>query len=171
MGRKSCNTSKELRELIIKLSERGLSYRKIGQETGTPFSTVQTIIRRYKNEHRVEDKPKSGRPKLFTDRDERLILRRVRDNPQISAVEVSSNMRVNAHPESVRRVLKRANYNGRVARNKPYVSNTNRKKRIVFAKNHVHESFDFWENVIFTDESKFQVFGSDGRIYGMAKTK
>ena len=55
--------------MIIKLSKRDLSYKEIGEETGIPLSIVQTIIRRYKHEHGVEDKPKSEHPKLFIDRD------------------------------------------------------------------------------------------------------
>ncbi|GFV77131.1 transposable element Tc1 transposase [Trichonephila clavipes] len=39
----------------------------------------------------------------------------------------------------------------------------NRLKRIAFAKDHMHKPLEFWETVIFSDESKFCIFGIKGR--------
>ncbi|GFY16012.1 transposable element Tcb2 transposase [Trichonephila clavipes] len=65
--------------------------------------------------------------------------------------------------ETVRRVLRKAGYNGRVARKKPLIGKRNRVKRLKFAKEHILISQQFWNEVIFSDESKFNIFGSDGR--------
>ncbi|GFW26886.1 transposable element Tcb1 transposase [Trichonephila clavipes] len=53
----------------------------------------------------------------------------------------------------------------RAARKKPFISERNRRKRLDFAKSHVNLSDEFWNTVIFSDESKFNIFGSDGRQY------
>ena len=37
--------------------------------------------------------------------------------------------------------------------------------RLKFAKQHVHKGLSFWQNVLWTDESKFNRFGSDGKQY------
>ena len=34
-----------------------------------------------------------------------------------------------------------------------------------FAKQHVHKDLSFWQNVLWTDESEFNRFGSDGKQY------
>ena len=34
-----------------------------------------------------------------------------------------------------------------------------------FTKQHVHKDLSFWQNVLWTDESKFNRFGSDGKQY------
>ena len=34
-----------------------------------------------------------------------------------------------------------------------------------FAKQRVHKNLNFWQNVLWTDESKFNWFGSDGKQY------
>ncbi|GFU98571.1 transposable element Tc1 transposase [Trichonephila clavipes] len=45
---------------------------------------------------------------------------------------------------------------------KPFVSKVNRKKRIDFAKGNEKQDRNFWNSVIFSDESKFNIHGSDG---------
>ncbi|GFX23802.1 transposable element Tcb1 transposase [Trichonephila clavipes] len=65
--------------------------------------------------------------------------------------------------ETVRRVLRKAGYNGRVARKKPLIGMRNRVKRLTFAKEHILKPQQFWNEVIFSDERKFNIFGSDGR--------
>ncbi|GFV67025.1 transposable element Tcb1 transposase [Trichonephila clavipes] len=47
-------------------------------------------------------------------------------------------------------------------RRKPFVSKVNRKKRIDFAKENEKQDRNFWNSVIFSDESKFNIHGSDG---------
>ncbi|GFV47671.1 transposable element Tc1 transposase [Trichonephila clavipes] len=68
-----------------------------------------------------------------------------------------------SNEEAVRRVLRKAGYNGRVARKKPFIGMRNRVKRLKFAKEHILKPQQFWNEVIFSDESKFNIFGSDGR--------
>ncbi|GFU06486.1 transposable element Tcb1 transposase [Trichonephila clavipes] len=49
-----------------------------------------------------------------------------------------------------------------VARKKPFISLQNQKKRLEFTKTHQLKTDNFWKKVIFSDESKFNFFGSDG---------
>ncbi|GFW75648.1 transposable element Tcb1 transposase [Trichonephila clavipes] len=81
------------------------------------------------------NKPRCGRPYKLSDRDARAIVRKVKKNPEISA------------PKSAVQI----------------VTASGKKKRLDFAFAHVEKDFDFWKTVVFTDESKFNVFGSDGR--------
>ena len=46
---------------------------------------------------------------------------------------------------------------------KPSISAVNRKKRLDFARQYIRKYFSFWKSVLFTDESKFNLFGDDGR--------
>ncbi|GFV57606.1 transposable element Tc1 transposase [Trichonephila clavipes] len=46
---------------------------------------------------------------------------------------------------------------------KPLITERNRLKRLEFAKEYINKPIDFWKNVIFSDESKFNIFKSDGR--------
>lgn len=67
------------------------------------------------------------------------------------------------HTTTVRRTLNNHKYNGRIARKKPYINEGNRKKRLIFAKEYILKDSEWWNEVIFADEGKFNVFGSDGR--------
>ena len=39
------------------------------------------------------------------------------------------------------------------------------KKHLQFAKEHIHKGLNFWNMIVWSDESKFNVFGSDGKLY------
>ena len=92
----------------------------------------------------------------------------VKNNPRISAPKLTSDMwerfgkKVN--PETVRNVIRKAGYNGRAARKKPYISEVNRRKRLQFAKEYVDMNKNCWKDVLFSDETKINVFGSDGKV-------
>ena len=53
---------------------------------------------------------------------------------------------------------------GRVARKKPLVNKVNRGKRLKFARDMLKKPIGFWETVVWSDESKFNLFGSDGKV-------
>ena len=55
--------------------------------------------------------------------------------------------------------------NGRVARKKPFMSVKKRKASLVFVREHMYWTPEQWHKVLFTDESKFNRFGSDGKTY------
>ncbi|GBM29345.1 hypothetical protein AVEN_175984-1 [Araneus ventricosus] len=76
---------------------------------------------------------------------------------------------MNVSAETFRWMLRKANYNGILAIEKLLISKVNRDQRTVFAKKHISEPEDFWNKVIFRDKHKFNIFGSDGRIYAWLK--
>ncbi|GFY02144.1 transposable element Tcb1 transposase [Trichonephila clavipes] len=43
------------------------------------------------------------------------------------------------------------------------MSKPNRQARVAFAKMYVRQPTESWENVIFVDESRYNIFGSDGK--------
>lgn len=94
-------------------------------------------------------------------------MRKIKANPKASvpklASEVATLIKRSISTETVRRVLRKNNINGRVARKRPYISVVNQRKRLEFAKNHINLPPSFWEGVMFTDETKINLFGSDGR--------
>ena len=49
-----------------------------------------------------------------------------------------------------------------VARKKPFIGKKNRRLRLKWARDHASWSIEDWRRVIWTDETKFNMFGSDG---------
>ncbi|GFW69218.1 transposable element Tc1 transposase [Trichonephila clavipes] len=94
---------------------------------------------------------------------ERRVIHQVKIDPKIRAASTSNTLGRSVSAETVRRVLRKAGCNGRVARKKPLIGNRNRVKRLKLAKEHILKPHQFWNEVIFSKESKFNIFGSDGR--------
>ena len=90
-------------------------------------------------------------------------------DPKVSAPklanEISQRTNKVCNPETVRLVLRNNGCNGRVARKKPYINSVNKNKRINFAKKYKSTDISFWKKVLFTDESKFNIFRSDEHSY------
>ena len=53
----------------------------------------------------------------------------------------------------------------------PFISKVNKVKRLNFAKEYLEKDFEFWKEVIFTDESIFNIWGSGGKEYGEGQIK
>ncbi|GFV59301.1 transposable element Tc1 transposase [Trichonephila clavipes] len=88
-------------------------------------------------------------------------------DPKLSAVklaaETSRIMGRSVSAETVRNVIRHAGYSSRVVRKKPFISLQNQKSVLRFTKTHQLKTDNFWKKVIFSDEIKFNIFGSDGR--------
>lgn len=159
--------STDLRECIIKLYLEDKTQRQIAEIVGKSRATVQKTIERYNQEGNNKTKRRSGRPSTFTPSEKRIIVRKVQKDPKISApkiqMEIENEVGKVCSTETIRKVLHTAGYHGRQIRKKPFVSPINRKKRLSFAKEYETKDQSFWNTVIFSDESKFNIHGSDGR--------
>ena len=54
--------------------------------------------------------------------------------------------------------------NSCVALRKPLISDANQKKRLQFAREHKDWTLEQWKKVMWSDESRFILFQSDGRV-------
>ena len=71
---------------------------------------------------------------------------------------------------TTRRRLHSLGYIGRQARKKPYISSKNKKKRMEWARVMRKKNLAYWKKVVFTDESKIKISGSDGRVFVWRKS-
>ncbi|XP_055903333.1 uncharacterized protein LOC129939369 [Eupeodes corollae] len=135
-GRKEI--SSEVRKIVIKLKNEGMSMAKIGKSLDLSKASVQTIIKNYNETGHYDSRPRSGRPRKLDDRTMRKVVRKVVENPKQSAIKLAAELQsfesITVHPETVRRVLKRSGLSSRVARKKPLISSKNRIKRLEYAK-------------------------------------
>lgn len=161
-------TTEEERLIIIRAAERGDPLRKIREVTKRSISTISEIIRKFKTEGSISKKRRKAPNKKLSATDERYIVKTVKKNPRTTAPELAANLENNLGvavcAETVRRVLRKNNFHGRTARNKPLLRKTNKRKRLDFAKKYGSKGYEFWKEVLFTDESKFNIFQSDGKI-------
>lgn len=66
---------------------------------------------------------------------------------------------------TIQRRLRSAKLNGRIARRKPHVSKANVRKRLAFARRNEQKPNSWWRNILWSDESKYNRFASDGKVY------
>ena len=111
-----------------------------------------------------------SRPKTknYTAPVHRIIQRKIKLDRRKSAptikAEIEKELGVIVHANTIRNRLHEIGLYGRVARKKPYVNKINRGKRMAYAKMMMEKSYDYWKHAVWSDESKFNLFGSDGKI-------
>ena len=89
-------------------------------------------------------------------------------NRRKSALSVKSELKteldLTISESTIRRRLYEIGFNGRVARKKPYVSKNNRVKRLHYIKTYLKKPLGYWNEVLWSDEAKFNLFGSDWKM-------
>ncbi|GFU94402.1 transposable element Tcb2 transposase [Trichonephila clavipes] len=120
------------------------------------------IVKKYLKTGSAENKPRPGDPSKLTSRAKRMIVRSATNKPMTStqniANELLSSCNVSVSAQTVRKVLYSAGLKARTPRKKPYISEVNRKRRLEFAMKNKIKPMEFWKKVIFSDESKFEIF-------------
>lgn len=152
------------RERIVHLLNSGMSMRKIEKQT----RISKTSIIRIKSEYCEDFIPsKGGRPRALTVRDKAWVVRQITSRNADTAPKVAKLLqddgRASASVSTVRRALKDAGLKAAVRQKKPRLLPRHMKARYQFAQAHKDWTMDDWKRVIFSDETKINRFGSDGR--------
>jgi hypothetical protein len=68
---------------------------------------------------------------------------------------------------TARRRIAELELRNRIAANKIFLTEENKRNRIAFAREHIRRPENFWDNVIFSDEKTFQSWNNGKvRVYG-----
>ena len=159
------------RALIIVRSNQGASARLIERETGIPRRTIGDILKRYRETGSFEPGKSSGRPRKTSSRDDRKIISICQRNRRLTAPMIAKELNFGLeenHKVSVSTVKRRLNERGlygRVAAKKPFITAENQVKRMEWALEHRHWTSREWEKVLWSDESKFEIFGTKRRVF------
>lgn len=155
---------KPLRDRVVHLYNRGMSQKDISELLEIHKSSVSRIIKQFRTTGSVEVFHRGGNNTKTTPRQDAKLLRTVQRDPFLSSPQLKEELNL---PISVRSIQRRILNHGLRARRpakKPLVSEVNRQKRLDFAKQHKDWTPTQWRNVLFTDESKFNMKGADGNL-------
>ncbi|CAK9796236.1 Transposable element Tc1 transposase [Anthophora quadrimaculata] len=166
--------SVETRSAVCTLREEGYSYEQIAARFKISKSTAWAIIKKKEEIDSVANRSRSGRKRKTSVRDDKFIIVQSKRNRRLTASEIANEINRNrSNPISVstvKRRLKDAGLTGRIAARKPFLRLANKKKRLAWAVAHKDWTLDQWKKVLWTDESKFEIFGSNRRMFVRRRT-
>ena len=111
---------------------------------------------------------REGHPPKLTDQARRALIREATKSPTISLKELQSSAAEiggSFNRTNLSCTLDRAELNGRVARKKPLLKEKNKQTSLVFTKRHDRDSPNIWKKVLWSDETKIELFGHQGNCY------
>jgi len=159
----------DAKKAIVSMLNSGYSSRQVAPHFGVDKSTVNRIFKAFGKLGCCERLIGSGRRRKTTRQMDMEIMKLSRANPKLNACDIYSDLREHSRymgsKKTIQRRLRELGLYGRRPACKPYVSEKNRKTRLEFAKEHLNWTVKEWSNVIWTDESKFNLYGSDGIQY------
>ena len=137
----------EERKLVIHHFTNNTSCRDVAKMLNRTVSTIQYIIKRYKQGNHLRNKIKINPKKRLTEADKRWLLRKVKKIKKLSApaiaIDIEQYLGKSVSAENVRRILRRNKYNGRIARSKPLVSAKNR-RQILELERYINKDYTFF---------------------------
>ena len=145
--------STEIRSYVIAWSHVGISQRTIGAmfKPAMSRSTVQTIIRRFKNTRVVDSALRTGRPLKLDDRDLRKLERLTTKNAEsrrANIKDIQEDFDMDVSTQTICHTFKKLGINSHPATIKSYISIENAKKRVQCCKERLNYTSDDWMHTI-----------------------
>uniref|UniRef100_A0A8C9X1V4 Transposase Tc1-like domain-containing protein n=1 Tax=Sander lucioperca TaxID=283035 RepID=A0A8C9X1V4_SANLU len=149
--------SEDLRSIIVDLHKAGKGYKVISKtlEIHQHFGTVATL-------------PRSGHPVKMTPRAQRRLINEVKKQSRMTAKDLKASLElasISVHESTIRKTLNKQGIYGRTPRRKPLLTKKNIAARLKFAKEHIDTPQRYWLNVLWTDETKIELFGNTKQHY------
>ena len=152
------------KENIIVLASNGQSTHKIASSLGVSQPTVVRVLQNLLPNHQS---PHSGRPSKLSATSERVIITQITTGKVANAVQATKHINsIISNPvssQTVCRVLKQHSLKAVTKKKKPLLSAVHRKKRLAFALKYQNWTVEDWKRVIWSDETKINRIGSDGK--------
>ena len=157
------------RDVVVGCRISGQSVRAIAVELSQPRSTVCDVVKKWKTTRAGARTAHVGRPRKLTERDRRVLKREVcknRKKPlQIINSEFQQVAGVTVHPNTLPKELHALNIHEYVAAHKPNITPANKAARIAWSLQRRNWTVDHWKIVLWSDESRYTLFQSDGRAW------
>ena len=153
----------------VALLMQGQRQQQVANHFGVNVSTIERFVRRLRETGHLADRPRSGRPRVTSRRQDRTIRLAHLRNRHLTATKTALNI-VGTHNRQIspKTVGSRLREIGLRAR-RPYVglplTQAHRLRRMAWLTAHAPGLFPMrqWRRVLFTDESRFTLYRADGR--------
>jgi len=143
------------------LHSKELSQVQIAKKIKCSRCAVQTTIKRYNDTKQFKSRSGRGRKRKTNAREDRYLkqnaLKDRRQTTKELAAALRSDHEITISAKTVSRRLNEFGIKARKARQKPWLSEINRKKRLAWAKKYKIWTASDWDKVLWSDESNIQV--------------
>ncbi|KAG2460800.1 TCB1 transposase, partial [Polypterus senegalus] len=165
LSMKSKELSVDLRDRIVSRHKSGEGYRKISAALKFPMSTVASIICKWKKFETTRTLPRAGRPSKLSDWGRRALVREVTKNQMVTLSELQRSSVERGEPlrTTISAAIHQSGLYGRVARQKPLLSKRHMAACLEFAKRHLKDSQTMRNKILWSDQTKIELFGVNDR--------
>ncbi|KAK3529248.1 hypothetical protein QTP70_021905 [Hemibagrus guttatus] len=161
---KTKELSKDTRNKIVDLHQAGKTESAIGKQLGVKKSTVGAIIRKWKTYKTTDNLPRSGAPRKISARGVKMITRTVSKNPRTIRGDLVNDLQragTKVTKATISNTLRRQGLKSCSAIRVPLLKPVHVRARLKFAREHLDDPEEDWENVIWSDETKIELFGKN----------
>lgn len=156
---------KHQRDLIVQRYQSGEGYKRISKELNIPWNTVKAVIK-WGKYATIVTLPRTGHLSKI-DKTRRKLVREAAKRPTATLKELQEFLASTAcvvHMTAISCLLHMSGLWGRMARRKPYLTKKNIQAQLHFAKTHLKSSKCVWENVLWANETKVELFGHNSKM-------
>uniref|UniRef100_A0A8C5MLE8 Transposase n=1 Tax=Leptobrachium leishanense TaxID=445787 RepID=A0A8C5MLE8_9ANUR len=161
-NRRRRDRSEDLRTKIVEKYQQSQGYKSISRDLDLPLSTVRNIIKKFATHGIVANLSVGGWKRKIDERLQRRIVWMVDKQPQTSSKEIQAVLQAqgaSVSAQTIHRHLNEMKRYGRRPRRTPLLTQRYKKARLQFAKMYSSKPKSFWETILWTDETKIELFG------------
>ncbi|KAK3560030.1 hypothetical protein QTP86_033826, partial [Hemibagrus guttatus] len=165
---KTKELSKDTRNKIVDLHQAGKTESAIGKQLGVKKSTVGAIIRKWKTYKTTDNLPRSGAPRKISPRGVKMITRMVSKNSRTTRGDLVNDLQragTKVTKATISNTLHHQGLKSCSARRVPLLKPVHVRARLKFAREHLDDPEEDWENVIWSDETKIELFGKNSTCH------
>lgn len=159
-------TPTKRRAICVLRDTTNMPFEEIGAKLGCDKSTAVRNYHKFHETHDWYQKPTTrGRPRAMDDYQRRLAVRKLRSGAARDGADLQRQEFPDIGASTVRRTLAEMGFHGRRRRKMARITLKHAAARRKFANLHIEWEVEKWGTVIFSDEAKFMLHGSDGAQY------
>ncbi|KAK3537221.1 hypothetical protein QTP70_003379 [Hemibagrus guttatus] len=158
---KTKELSKDTRNKIVDLHQAGKTESAIEKQLGVKKSTVGAIIRKWKTYKTTDNLPRSGAPRKISPHGVKMITSTVSRNPRTTQGDLVNDLQragTKVTKATISNAPRRQGLKSCSARRVPLLKPVHVRARLKFAREHLDDPEEDWENVIWSDETKIELF-------------
>lgn len=157
--------SQDKRNNVKSLINRGEVTKNIVQATGVSNATVKRI----KSEMNLNlSSSKGGRPAMINNSSRKVVRQKLRNGSLKNAKDTQKYLNQLGYPISysgTRKMISQLGFDCSLKKKKSLITTKHAKARLRWAKEHRDWTVDQWKKVIYSDETRINLWGSDGAKY------